>query len=121
VGTPKELRLPRWALGRLIMARTRHGDFVEYHERFNHVSYQPWCGCGKEKTPAHFISCKEALKIWKSEDRRKVPKPPCGGLSRKIDWVLGTPKGGRYLQAYMEATKFHTNICPIGWTPRGRR
>jgi hypothetical protein len=30
----REHRLPRWILDRLIAARTGHGDFAAYHERF---------------------------------------------------------------------------------------
>jgi ribonuclease HI len=34
---PKELRLPRRELGRILAARSNHGDFKGYHERFNHT------------------------------------------------------------------------------------
>jgi hypothetical protein len=50
-GKPKELELPRWALGRLVSARSRHGDFVEYYERFQHERYIVKCACGRDKTP----------------------------------------------------------------------
>ncbi|KAM4058241.1 endonuclease-reverse transcriptase domain-containing protein [Hirsutella rhossiliensis] len=35
-GCPLELKLPRPLLHHLLAARTRHGDFADYHERFNH-------------------------------------------------------------------------------------
>ncbi|CBF80200.1 hypothetical protein AN7833.2 [Aspergillus nidulans FGSC A4] len=41
----REHKLPRWVLGRLVAARTGHGDFTAYHQRFNHPDYLESCSC----------------------------------------------------------------------------
>ncbi len=46
LGKPKELSIPRRILGRLVAARTGHGDFPEYHERLEHATYERHCQCG---------------------------------------------------------------------------
>ena len=52
---PKELLLSRNQLGRLITARTGHGDFAAYHRRFNHQNANLHCICGRELSPTHFV------------------------------------------------------------------
>ena len=54
---PPELHLPRPALGRLLAARSGHGDFAEYHERFKHDDALLTCSCGCRKEPSHFYFC----------------------------------------------------------------
>ncbi|ODM24321.1 hypothetical protein SI65_01971 [Aspergillus cristatus] len=51
---PPELLLPRAALGCLLAARSGHGDFAEYHERFEHDEALLTCSCGCRKEPSHF-------------------------------------------------------------------
>ena len=51
---PKELQLPRWALARLIAARSGHGDFQEYHKRMGHQDFPYVCSYGRPKGPIHF-------------------------------------------------------------------
>ncbi|KAF5001009.1 hypothetical protein FDECE_11098 [Fusarium decemcellulare] len=46
---PKELTLPRSTLRHLLAARTHHGDFADYHERFNHADSANNCSCGRRK------------------------------------------------------------------------
>ncbi|EED17292.1 conserved hypothetical protein [Talaromyces stipitatus ATCC 10500] len=43
---PEELPLNRLDLGRIIAARTGHGDFVNYHKCFNHDDAYLLCWCG---------------------------------------------------------------------------
>src|SRR5699024_8741070 len=55
---PPELFLPRAALGCLLAARSGHGDFAEYHERFKHDDALLTCSCGRRKEPFHFYHCR---------------------------------------------------------------
>ncbi len=71
---PPELALPRWAYHRLIAARTGHGDFANYHERFKHEDIDGKCECGRERRPWHFAECRPALQRWRSEKREPPPK-----------------------------------------------
>ena len=56
-----ELALPRWAYHRLIAARTGHGDYADYHRRFNPEHEDLKCVCGREKRPWHFSEYRPAL------------------------------------------------------------
>ncbi|OAA58356.1 hypothetical protein LEL_10886 [Akanthomyces lecanii RCEF 1005] len=54
-----ELDLPRRLLGHLLAARTGHGDFAAYHERFHHEDYSPDCLCGRRKDEKHIFYCRK--------------------------------------------------------------
>lgn len=99
---PLELRLSRKALGRLIAARTGHGDFAEYHTRFNHTEAQLRCRCGSLKTPTHFLFCRIL--------RRRGGRPN-GDIQSLIPKLLGTPDGAVTLTSWLERTKFFEEIC----------
>ncbi|KAF5232690.1 hypothetical protein FANTH_12861 [Fusarium anthophilum] len=58
-GCPPELPLPRAALHHLLAARSLHGDFAAYHERFDHVNARLICSCGRRKTPDHIFYCRK--------------------------------------------------------------
>ncbi|KAI0992160.1 hypothetical protein K3495_g16026 [Podosphaera aphanis] len=58
---PRELGLPRFALGKIIAARTGHGDFADYHERFLQDEAELHCTCGYRKTTVHFFFCARVL------------------------------------------------------------
>ncbi|EED12564.1 conserved hypothetical protein [Talaromyces stipitatus ATCC 10500] len=60
---PGELQLNRLDLGRIIAARTGHGDFADYHERFNHDDAYLLCRCGARKAPLHFFFCHIAKRL----------------------------------------------------------
>lgn len=79
---PQELSLSRKSLSRIIAARTGHGDFAEYHIRFNHADAQLYCHCGSTKTPIHFFFCRIL--------RRKRGRPS-GNINTLIPRLLGTP------------------------------
>lgn len=49
--SPLELSLPRDSLGRLLAARSGHGDFATCCERFNHSEALLTCSCGQPKPP----------------------------------------------------------------------
>jgi ribonuclease HI len=99
---PDELRLPRHLLGRILAARTGHGDFADYHERFNHEDAHLYCRCGARKSPVHFFFCRIA--------KRRLPRPS-GPPSETIPFLLGTPKGAAKLAAWLSDTRFFDDIC----------
>ena len=70
---PPELALPRWAYHRLIAARTGHGDYADYHRRFNPEHEDLMCICGREKRPWHFSECRPALQRWRSCEKMTPP------------------------------------------------
>ncbi|EED11709.1 conserved hypothetical protein [Talaromyces stipitatus ATCC 10500] len=100
---PLELQLPRHILGRILAARTKHRDFADYHERFNHTDAHLTCRCGARKSPIHFIFCQIA--------KRKAPRFP-GHPSEVIPFLLGTPKGATKLAKWLTETRFFEDICP---------
>ncbi|OJD09853.1 hypothetical protein ACJ73_10053, partial [Blastomyces percursus] len=59
-GARAEQKLPRFTLGKLYAARTGHGDFKSYHDRFNHEDAEVHCRCGAAKAPEHFYYCRLA-------------------------------------------------------------
>lgn len=95
----KELQLPRNELHHLLAARSGHGDFADYHEKFNHNDALLLCSCGKKKTPTHIFSCQKARRIapWRA---------PEGGINA----VLGTQWQSFINRA--RRTAFFTEVCP---------
>lgn len=100
---PKELLLTRAMLGRIIAARSGHGDFADYHERFNHEDAHLHCRCGARKAPLHFFFCKIA--------KRRAKRPP-GPPSTALDELLGTTSGISKLVTWLKKTRFYEDICP---------
>jgi hypothetical protein len=101
---PAELHLPRPLLSRILAARTGHGDFADYHKRFNHGDAHLLCRCGKKKSPIHFFFCYIA--------KRRMPRP-LGSPSEMIPHLLGTPKGAAKLAAWLPETRFYESICTL--------
>jgi hypothetical protein len=101
--SPDELRLGRPLLGRILAARTGHGDFADYHERFSHEDAYLLCSCGARKARLHFFFCRRA--------KNRVPRPP-GPPSVALPTLLGTPKGIKELAAWLAKTRFFEDICP---------
>lgn len=87
----------------LYAARSGHGDFASYHDRFDHISAHTSCSSGALKSPVHFIHCR-----LPSSRLTKLPK----GSLDKIKFLLGTPTGAMKLAQWLEKTKFFTEICP---------
>ncbi|CBF84167.1 hypothetical protein AN2711.2 [Aspergillus nidulans FGSC A4] len=108
----REHKLPRWVLGRLVAARTGHGDFTAYHQRFNHSDYLESCSCGKTKTPVHFFFCPYTRKRWK--DRWRCIRD---GPSKTIDWLLSTAAGAEEFSRIVQESSFFKDICP-NWARR---
>ena len=99
---PKELTLPRSVLGRLLAARSGHGDFAAYHERFGHEDAVLLCRCGSRKDPKHFFFCRVA--------KRRARFSP-GRPETVLDEVLGTFHGACSLSKWLEKTRFFDEIC----------
>lgn len=98
---PHELSLPRATLGRLLAARTGHGDFAQYHERFKHEDAKLECSCGGLKTPHHFYYCRKG---------RKASQHPWG--QRQVDEILRSKSGTRDFHGWLWNSHFYQKICP---------
>ena len=106
---PKELLLPRYILGKILAARTGHGDFADYHERFNHEDALLHCRCGARKAPLHFFFCRIAKRI--------IPRPS-GPPSAVISKLLGTANGAETLAKWLLQTRYFDDICPFRSPPQ---
>ncbi|KAJ0135369.1 hypothetical protein HZ326_21592 [Fusarium oxysporum f. sp. albedinis] len=71
-GCPPELTLLRAALHHLLTARSLHGDFAAYHERFNHGDAHLVCLCGRRKAPDYIFYCR---KVPPHHQIRLAPSP----------------------------------------------
>jgi ribonuclease HI len=54
-----ELALSRAELRLLLAARSGHGDFAAYHDRFNHQTSSRHCPCGRRTAPTHVFYCRK--------------------------------------------------------------
>ncbi|KAG6979059.1 putative RNA-directed DNA polymerase from transposon BS [Fusarium oxysporum f. sp. conglutinans] len=98
---PPELSLPRVALHHLLAARSLHGDFAAYHERFNHDDARVTCSCGRRKAPDHVFYCRKVPRRCRI---RLVPSPTAA-----VNLAIG-----RDLDKYIKLTKssaFFERIC----------
>ena len=102
-GTPRELHIKRRLLGLLLAARSGHGDFKQYHERFNHEEATLFCSCGKPKAPEHFFFCVKGRR----KSRALLQGPP----RLRIPELLGTPKGAQDFTTWINNTNFFSDIC----------
>ncbi len=98
---PPELKIPRPALHHLLAARTYHGDFADYHERFNHADARLTCSCGRRKSPTHIFYCR---KILPHHRIRLTPTP-----ERAISRTLGCDFD-RYTELGAKSSFFST-VC----------
>ena len=97
--TLKKLSLKREILGWLIAARSGHGHFAEYHERFGHKEETDlYCTCGQTRAQLYPFSCPNArahrLLLW------------CKKTSRHLgpEDILGTPEGALIFAEWAPAT-----------------
>ena len=58
------------SVGRVLAARSTHGDFADYHERFGHEVELMCNKCARRKSPLHVWIC------IKSNFRRPAPIVP---------------------------------------------
>lgn len=99
---PRELSIPRPALHHLLAARSRHGDFANYHERFKHDSARVTCSCGRRKAPDHLFYCRKVA----PRHRMRLAPSPVVAINRAI---------GRDFEEFTqlaERSSFFTRICP---------
>ncbi|KID59415.1 reverse transcriptase, partial [Metarhizium hybridum] len=99
---PPELALSRTMLHHLLAARTHHGDFADYHERFQHNDACVTCSCGRRKAPTHLFYCR---KIQPRCRMRLAPSPTVAinqALGRDFDKFVKLVK----------ASSFFEKICP---------
>ncbi|KAJ3499128.1 hypothetical protein NLG97_g581 [Lecanicillium saksenae] len=89
-----ELSLPRRQLGYLLTARTQHGDFAEYHERFHPGQATLECPCGRLKSPTHLFYC------------RKIPGHLRVRLTPDPEMAIGKFLGRSY-QVYVRIADFY--------------
>ncbi|KAI0996781.1 Protein disulfide-isomerase [Podosphaera aphanis] len=92
---PPELFLPRRILGKLLAARSGHGDFADYHRRFNHNNAELYCSCGQEKSPEHLFFCRHIRR-----DHRQPRNLPRTNLDSVIRWTLGTSDGAKSFHSW---------------------
>ncbi|KJZ69665.1 hypothetical protein HIM_10938 [Hirsutella minnesotensis 3608] len=101
-GCPSELALSRPLLHHLLAARTRHGDFADYHERFDHQDARLTCSCGRRKDPTHIFYCRKVA----PRHRLRLTPSPTRAISRAI---------GKDFDSFVKlakASSFFGGICP---------
>lgn len=99
---PKELTLARPALALLLAARSGHGDFADYHIRFNHEDAVLTCSCGALKAPTHFFYCPNA------QPRILPGKHP----GQALPFLLGSYKGAQQFAEWIKSSQFYITTCP---------
>jgi ribonuclease HI len=96
---PVELTLPRPILGYLLAARSGHGDFRAYHERFNHENATLHCyHCNQDSSPDHFATCKAISPSFDLFAPVRCPNPAL--------WALSTTKGMKVFAKWCARTRF---------------
>ncbi|CVL09069.1 related to reverse transcriptase [Fusarium mangiferae] len=101
-GCPPELSLPRAALHHLLAARSLHGDFAAYHERFGHGDARLVCSCGRRKAPDHIFYCRKVP----PRHRMRLRPSPNAAVNLAI---------GRDFTKFVDLSKdsaFFGKICP---------
>ncbi|KAF6515176.1 hypothetical protein HZS61_005082 [Fusarium oxysporum f. sp. conglutinans] len=95
---PPELSLPRAALRHLLAARSLHGDFATYHERFNHDDARMTCSCGRRKAPDHVFYCRKVPRRCRI---RLVPSPTAAvnlAIGRNFDKYIKLTKSSAFFE-----------------------
>ena len=104
-----ELSLKREILGWLISARSGHGHFANYHERFGHEEPDIFCVCGSRRSQLHPFACPNArshrTKLWCKKSKRQLTP----------EEVLGTPEGVQNFPEWAPATGLFRRIKDTGY------
>ncbi|POS81939.1 hypothetical protein EPUL_005681, partial [Erysiphe pulchra] len=88
---PAELfLLPQNSLGKLLAARSGHGDFAEYHRRFHYDDAELNCDFGSDKAPEHPFYCQNG---GRNVSRLKCPQR--GSIEDDIKWALSSTDEAR--------------------------
>jgi len=101
-GCPPELSLPRADLHHLLAARSLHGDFAAYHERFDHVDARLVCSCNRLKAPDHIFYCR---RIPPRHRMRLSPSP-----NAAVNLAIG--QDFTKFTELSKASAFFGKICP---------
>ncbi|KAL9561821.1 hypothetical protein ACKAV7_014083 [Fusarium commune] len=101
-GCPPELSLPRAALHHLLAARSLHGDFAAYHERFDHIDARLVCSYGRHKAPDHIFYCR---KVPPRHRMRMAPSP-----NAAVNLAVGQDFT-KFIDLYKKSA-FFGKICP---------
>lgn len=109
VRSPPELNLPRHLVAHVYAARSEHGDFAAYHDRFKHTNSTNTCSCTALKSPRHVLKC--------SFISKHLPKVPRSSAGDPAQYFFGTYKGAKELVKWLQATKFFSEICPRKKSP----
>lgn len=91
----------RSTLHRILAARSGHGDFAAYHERFGHTDSNNHCSCGERKATTHVFLCK------KLRGNRLLPRH---APRAAIIQFLG--EGSGKMAKFIEKSNFFTRVCP---------
>ncbi len=94
-------------LGWLIAARSGHGHFADYYERFGHEE-DIYCKCGQKRSKSHLFSCSSAralrVKLFRVIDRRLLTQKE----------VLGTAQGIKVFAEWAPRTELFTRSKKTG-------
>ncbi|KAI8411197.1 hypothetical protein FOFC_07791 [Fusarium oxysporum] len=102
IGCPQEFSLPRAALHHLLAARSLHGDFAAYHERFDHGNVRLVCSCNRLKAPDHIFHCRKVP----PRHRMRLGPPP----NAVVNLAIG--KDFTKFTELSKASAFFGKICP---------
>ncbi|PHH92207.1 hypothetical protein CDD83_8407 [Cordyceps sp. RAO-2017] len=89
LGCPPELHTKRQHLHRLLAARSGHGDFADYHERFDHQEARVTCSCGRKKSPTHLFYCRKVSTRYRLRLAPTADKAISQALGRDFSRFLG--------------------------------
>ena len=97
-----ELRLKREVQGWLIAARSGHGHFRAYHERFGHEEKDADCVCGQRRAQLNPFSCPKArehrLHLWRQ--RQLSPEEVLGTTEGVAVFAKWAPATGLFHRRY---------------------
>lgn len=79
-------KLPRKAVGRVLAARSGHGDFDAYHTQLNHDTPLGCPRCRQEKSVTHAWTCRSLFRPWSDRFVLKMLKTNRGAaaLAKRI-------------------------------------
>jgi hypothetical protein len=97
------LMLQRLVTGQILASQTLHGDFIDYHDRFQYTNAENKCSYGKRKSPLYFFFCRKG-----KASKTLSNQPP----SEAIPWLLGTVAGTEKLAKWLTDMRFFQEICP---------
>lgn len=96
-----ELKLKREVMGCLIAARSGHGHFMDYHERFRHKEADKQCKCGQRRPRVRPFSCLTA----RSHRAKLFSKSKKKHLT--LSETLGSSEGARLFEEWAPETNLY--------------